>query len=108
SGSTTLYTSTFNGTSSASPIITGAALAVQGLAQANLGFRFSPRRLRAILSSSATGTLSSNPAADRIGVMPDLQGINTTVLQLAPDIFIRDFVGDAGDPHTGAVSASPD
>lgn len=108
SGSTTLYTSTFNGTSSASPIITGAALAVQGEAQANLGFRFSPKRLRAILSNPATGTLSSNPAVDRIGVMPDLQSIISTMLQLAPDIFIRDFVGDIGDPHTGAVSASPD
>ncbi|MBK8257927.1 MAG: S8 family serine peptidase [Polyangiaceae bacterium] len=39
---TTLYTTGFNGTSSATPIVTGAALAVQGLAQANLGKRFAP------------------------------------------------------------------
>jgi serine protease len=107
-GATNLYTGTFNGTSSASPIVTGAALAVQGMAQASLGFRFSPRQLRTILSDPATGTLSNNPAIDRIGVMPNLRNIAETVLGVAPDVYIRDFVGDVGDPHTGAISASPD
>jgi serine protease len=103
------YTGTFNGTSSASPIITGAALVVQGLAQANLGYRFSPRQVRGLLSDAATGTASSNPAADRIGVMPDLRAVlDGNVLALAPDVYVRDFVGDNGDPHAGAISASPD
>ena len=107
-GATNTYTATFNGTSSASPIVTGAALAVQGMAQASLGFRFSPRQLRAILSNPATGTQPNNPAADRIGVMPDLRTIAQTVLGVSPDVYLRDFVGDVGDPHTGAISASPD
>lgn len=108
-GSTTMYTGTFNGTSSASPIITGAAAIVQGIAEAGLGYRFSPRQIRAILSDPATGTASNNPAVDRIGVMPDLNAIlQNNVLNLAPDVYIRDFVGDTGDPHTGAISASPD
>ena len=107
--STTAYTGTFNGTSSASPIITGASLLVQGLAQASLGYRFSPRQVRALLSDPATGTASSNPAMDRIGVMPNLRAIlNGNILGLAPDVYLRDFVGDTGDPHAGAISASPD
>jgi hypothetical protein len=108
-GSTTMYTSTFNGTSSASPIITGAAIIVQGISEANLGYRFSPHQLREILSDPANGTASSNPATDRIGVMPDLHAIlQNSVLNIAPDVYIRDYVGDTGDTHTGAISASPD
>jgi hypothetical protein len=110
-GSTTMYTGTFGGTSSASPIITGAALIVQGIAEnpaSGIGYRFSPQQIRAILSDAATGTASNNPAVDRIGVMPNLQAIIQNVLNVAPDVYIRDFVGDTGDPHTGAISASPD
>jgi hypothetical protein len=107
-GATTLYTGTFNGTSSASPIVTGAAIAVQGMAQATLGFRLSPRQVRRVLSDPATGTASNNPLADRIGVMPNLRPIAQNVLGVAPDVYLRDFVGDTGDPHAGAISASPD
>jgi Subtilase family len=107
-GAVNLYTATFNGTSSASPIVTGAALAVQGVAQATVGFRFSPRQLRGMLSDPATGTPSSNPAVDRIGVLPNLKNVIDSVLNVAADVYIRDFVGDTGDPHSGAISASPD
>jgi serine protease len=42
-------------------------------------------------------------------VMPNLRAIiDGTVLNLAPDVYLRDFVGDTGDLHTGAISASPD
>ncbi|HEX8113038.1 MAG TPA: S8 family peptidase [Kofleriaceae bacterium] len=106
---TTTYTTSFGGTSGASPIIAGAAALVQGLAQAALAYRFSPGALRVILSSPTTGTASATPATDLIGVMPDLRAIITgNELNLAPDVYMRDFVGDAGDPHTAAVSASPD
>jgi hypothetical protein len=107
-GATDLYRSTFNGTSSASPIVTGAALIVQGLAEANLGYRFNPFQLRALLSNPATGTPSANPPADKIGVMPDLRAIINSKLCVTPDIYMRDFVGDNGDPHAGSISASPD
>ncbi len=106
---TNLYTTSFSGTSSASPIVTGAALAVQGMAEAALSSRFSPWQLRAILSDPANGTASQNPAVDRIGVMPNLRAIiDGDVLNLAPDVYVRDFVGDSGDSHTGSISASPD
>ena len=61
-----------------------------------------------MLADPATGTASGDPSADRIGVMPDLRRILDSVLNAAPDLYIRDFVGDHGDPHAGAVSASPD
>jgi serine protease len=102
-----LYTSGFNGTSSASPIVAGAAVVVQGLAQKSLGYRFSPRELRTILTTS--GTPSADPANDRIGVMPDLRAIITSnQLNLAPDLYLRDYVGDAGNPTSGTISRSPD
>lgn len=104
-----LYTGFFNGTSSASPIITGAAIVVQGLMEGNHGYRYSPYQLRSILSDPANGTASNNPAVDRIGVMPNLRTIIDTVIGISPDVYIRDFVGDDGDiAHAGAISASPD
>ncbi len=106
---TNLYTTGFNGTSSASPIVTGAVLAVQGLVEAASGDRLAPWQIRMILSDPANGTPSQNPAVDRIGVMPNLRAIiDGSVLNLAPDIYLRDFVGDNGDPHLGAISSSPD
>src|SRR5262249_14044920 len=45
-------------TSSAAAVVAGAAVAVQGVAQQNLGFRFGPRQLRLILSSPAYGTVA--------------------------------------------------
>ena len=106
--STIDYTSDFAGTSSAAPIVTGAALAVQGMSKAYLSSLFSPADLRAILSDPAIGTRSNDPLIDRIGVMPDLRAIIENVLRIAPDAFVRDFVGDSGDAHTDSISSSPD
>lgn len=103
------YTDAFGGSSSAAAIVAGAALAVQGLAFANLGYRFSGYQLRAILGDGNLGTKSQDPTVDRIGVMPDLGKIlSSDAMRLRPDIYIRDFVGDVGDPHSGAASKSPD
>ncbi|WP_434714696.1 S8 family serine peptidase (plasmid) [Bacillus cereus] len=72
---TNLYTSSFAGTSSASPIIAGAAASIQGIAKNNQGRVYTPRQLRDILSDSSTGTKSNDPTSDRIGVLPDLKAI---------------------------------
>lgn len=69
----TLYTTFFSGTSSASPIVSGAGLIVQGLMSAHQGRRLSPLELRQILTQG--GTPSAQPATDRIGVMPNLKAI---------------------------------
>ncbi|MEO1139015.1 MAG: S8 family peptidase [Pseudomonadota bacterium] len=107
--STTAYTGSFGGTSGASPIVTGAALSVQGMVEAASGTRLSPAQMRAVLTNPATGTASADPATDRIGVMPNLRAIiEDGQFNMRPDIYIRDFVGDDGDPHSSAISASPD
>jgi serine protease len=109
SGSTTLYTGAFGGTSSASPIIAGAALAIQGIREAAGTPRLGPLQMRQVLRNPATGTASANPGTDLIGVMPDLASIITTTLDIGfSDVYVRDFPGDTGDPHTGPISASPD
>jgi hypothetical protein len=107
-GSTTAYRTNFAGTSGASPMVTGAALAVQGRAEAQIGFRFSPRQMRAILSDPANGTPPAATETTLISVMPNLRSIFDTVFNAAPDVYLRDFVGDVGEPHSGTISASPD
>ena len=108
-----IYTALFDGTSSASAIIAGVALVVQGIAKArhlgdNPNGTYKPATLRSILSDSTYGTLSNNPIGDLIGVMPDLEKIIDKKMGLGPDAYLRDFLGDVGDPHIGPISASPD
>lgn len=103
------YTDTFGGTSSASPIVAGAALVVQGMHEANTGVRLSPGQMRPLLSDPATGTAQGPNVAGNIGVMPDLRAIIEDGLGLVPDVYVRDNVGDTGEvPVAGGVSASPD
>ena len=87
-GSPTAYTKTFSGTSSASPIIAGAALALQGISEAYLGTSFSPLNMRSMLSVVATGTTSANPSVEKIGVMPDLKKIVTVSMGLTPAVIL--------------------
>jgi serine protease len=109
-GARNIYSATsFNSTSAASAIIAGAALSVQGMAVAStLGHRLGPGQMRAVLRDTTTGTPSHDPTLDRIGAMPDLEAIAMDVLSLLPDVYMRDHVGDDGDPHRGPVSISPD
>ena len=79
-GSNTEYTTGFGGTSGASPIVAGAALIVQGIAQAAINRRertrrFNSRELRDLLKTN--GTKLKNESTDTIGVMPDLRAIIT-------------------------------
>ena len=107
-GTTTTYTGTFSGTSSASPIVAGAALSLQGIYEANQHLRLSPRQMRAILSDSARNTPPSATETTAMGVMPKLRAIIDNQLSVTPDVYIRDSISDTGEPHTGSISASPD
>jgi len=71
--SPTAYTDTFDGTSGASAIIAGAAVAIQSMCETKFGSRFYPASLRDILRNPAYGTQPGPGHA--IGVMPDLQKI---------------------------------
>lgn len=102
------YTDTFQGTSSASPIIVSAAALVQSSYLATTGTRLSPGQMRSLLANPTTGTAQGTTVAGAIGVMPNLKLIVPT-LGLVPDIYLRDAVGDVGViPWTGSLSVSPD
>lgn len=102
------YTDTFQGTSSASPIIVSAAALVQSSYHATTGTRLSPGQMRALLANPATGTAQGTTVAGAIGVMPNLAAI-MPALGLVPDVYLRDAVGDTGTiPWTGAIASSPD
>jgi len=108
-GNDSTYASSFGGTSSATPIVTGAGLIIQGMHEANTGNRLSPMQMRTILSNPATGTAQGGTVAGNIGVMPDLRAIIEDTLGLTADVYLRDNVGDDGTvPSTGGISASPD
>lgn len=65
-----------SGTSSASAIIAGAAIAIQGIAESNYNTRLGPEQMRGVLSNKLYGTASENGhSKDKIGVMPDLKKI---------------------------------
>ena len=68
-------TELFGGTSSASAIIAGAALCVQGVAQAKLGAPLGSAVLRVALGDARCGTSSVNGTSDKIGTMPDLVSV---------------------------------
>lgn len=78
--STTEYTSSFGGTSSASAIVAGAAVLLQSWRKRRTGKPYSPDVLRDLLSSNLN-TVSADPAKDRIGVMPDLRAIIECVVR---------------------------
>lgn len=105
----TSYTADFGGTSGASPIVSGAALLLQGLHLAANGGLLSPLQMRGLLAAPATGTPQGPGRPGHIGVMPNLRAIVETTLGLVPDVYLRDRVGDDGTvPSAGAISISPD
>lgn len=65
-----LYTSYFNGTSSASPIVAGSAVSLLGRALATTSWKLDPLVVRRVLHDSGTPT---NPGPRSIGTMPNLQ-----------------------------------
>ena len=69
------YTTSFGGTSGASPIVTGAALLLQSWRTSQSKPRYSPSQLRQLLSDVTLNTQSASPGIDRIGVMPNLRSI---------------------------------
>jgi serine protease len=92
-------------TSSAAAIIAGAALVLQSLAGEMYstmppGYRFSPREVRYLLAQGGTKSVILAPhgteISNLIGVMPDLRTVIDQYLNLAPDIYMRDHVGDDG------------
>ncbi|MDP2344120.1 MAG: S8 family serine peptidase [Deltaproteobacteria bacterium] len=68
------YTARFSGTSSASPVVAGAAVVVQGAYAAKKGARLSPIELRSVLTVTGQQQTSSStaPSKQHIGPLPDV------------------------------------
>ena len=93
------YTSTFAGTSSASPIVTGAAAALAGIYLAETGTAMDPVHVRDVLV--ATGT-PQYPDDRHIGPLPDLrQAIGTAIPVCGDSIVHADEACDDGNDVGG-------
>ena len=68
------YTHRFSGTSSASPIVTGAVACLQGIAKVRRGAPMSPGKVRTILMKTGTPQVAGPgvPLTQRIGPLPQL------------------------------------
>jgi len=113
----------FNGTSSASAIIAGTVLVLQGIwAQTHDDERLAPWQIRALLREPgpdpAAGTVAyadtPTPVYGRIGDVAALKYVPNLArcaakLGLTPDLHVRDYLGDEGlTPTEGVVCRSPD
>jgi hypothetical protein len=72
------YTAGFNGTSSASPIVAGAAVDLQGIATLRFGAPLQPFQIRELLT--LTGSPQEGNTKKHIGPRPDLRRASTFVL----------------------------
>jgi serine protease len=84
-GATDLHTRYFGGTSSASAIVAGAALVLQGVCEANGKPRLSPHEMRARLNDPTKNTPPDRSEETAIGVMPDLRALIEAELGLPSD-----------------------
>lgn len=98
----TRYTAGFSGTSGASPMVTGAALCLAGIARA-AGVPFTPEILRSVLHDTGT----PQQGALLIGPRPDLGAAAASILQtatVAPTVIAMPWrIESAPNPFTESV-----
>ncbi len=85
------YTASFNGTSSASPIVAGAAACLQGYYEATYGVPMSSDQIRDILYM--TGTAQQGDTSEHIGPRPDLLTAIAAVTS-PPTLFVTPLMID--------------
>ncbi|MDX1385125.1 MAG: S8 family serine peptidase, partial [Thermoanaerobaculia bacterium] len=118
-GGADVFTDTFSGTSSAAPMIAGAAVLLQSAYRVgaypghqSIDVRtksLSPGQIRSILSSPRTGVRQGRGVAGYIGVMPNVRVILEGSQRLVPQVYLRDHEGDEGvTPYRFRACASPD
>ena len=92
------YTSGFGGTSSATPIVSGACMLVQEFARETLGRSLTCPEMREYLAT--TGTSQTGNTAEHIGPLPDVIGAINAIVPPPPPCdadFNVDGVVDGGD-----------
>lgn len=92
------YTSAFNGTSSATPIVASAAALLQSVAINKLGTRLTPAEMRSLLVAS--GRPQSGDSCKPIGPLPDLTAA-------VPQLLAKEFSSDSPISIPGSEEASP-
>lgn len=77
------YTAVFGGTSSASPIVTGAGILLQSVYQSSTGNRLTPLAIRsALISTGKSQRSGAFPSSQKIGPLPNvLAAINAVIEQ---------------------------
>ena len=102
------YTSNFGGTSSASPIVAGAATVLQAVVKARTGTPLSPESLRQLLVSTGTPQVGTQ----HIGPRPDLREAIGGVTNQPPNIPFAPAGPSSGAPGTpysfSATAIDPD
>ncbi len=113
-GANAEYTDSFNGTSSATPVVAGVVTCLQGAAIQALGAVLTPAAIRTFISDPANGTAQTDsplyPAAtNHIGPLPDLRRL-LRAAGIFPEVYMRDNVADTGtEPYMGGILCwSPD
>ncbi|MGD9548255.1 MAG: FG-GAP-like repeat-containing protein [Candidatus Krumholzibacteriia bacterium] len=94
------YTSTFSGTSSASPIVAGAIACLNGWYASNVSSTpLSPGTIRTTLKT--TGTPQISPPAGNIGPRPDLFAAIQSLVVVPPPLWTDVTAGPLGDAGYG-------
>jgi serine protease len=88
------YTNRFGGTSSATPIVSSAVLAINGVRKACKAPLARPLEMRALLA--ATGTPQGDPAGGHIGPLPNIRAALAAMPDLAPCLRPSPFASLAG------------
>ncbi len=124
-GEQSAYTDSFSGTSSAAPMIAGAAVLVQDLYRVNAApeglpptltasqvegwRRLSPQQVRNLLSDPQSGVRQGPSVPGFIGVMPNLRLVLDQALGIVPRVYLRDHHGDTGEtPFRRRECSCPD
>ncbi|MDF0644365.1 MAG: S8 family serine peptidase [Nitrospira sp.] len=97
------YTQTFSGTSSASPIVAGAATNLQGIAFSRLRVPLTPLQLRTLLVQ--TGSPQLGNTSENIGPRPNLKEAIAELMRTFPNLFTL-TINKAGS-GSGTVRSNP-
>jgi hypothetical protein len=104
-GVTKEYTGSFSGTSSATPIVTGAGVMLNGIHREAFGSGLAPLDLRALLTATGTSQTSGGYIGPRPNVKAGIASIGVPTITLSGNpvpggTLLVEIAGSAGDSYT--------